>query len=163
MKRSRPLGEPGTQAYLVHEEEAPRGAVLWVVLALALAPTLVLGVVFLRFYVGGAAIMFGLTVLFAIMFYLVIPRRYQVYNTKLRIVLGWPLGWDIPLSTIREAQPADAFDAWAYAGVRLATSSRTPVEIVRRRGWNVIISPSDREVFLNRLNEAMNAARGSQT
>ncbi|MCX6000330.1 MAG: hypothetical protein NTU41_12300, partial [Chloroflexi bacterium] len=50
---------------------------------------------------AGVAVL-GDTLLVALIFYFVFPRRYQVFSTKLRIVLGWPLGWDIPLSTIKE-------------------------------------------------------------
>lgn len=162
MKRNQGQSGLTTPAYLLHEQDAPRSAALWAVMALVLGLTLVPGVVFLFFTVGGAVVMFGMTALDALMIYFVIPRRYQVYNTKLRIVLGWPLAWDIPLSTIMEARPADGFDSWAYAGVRFATYSKTPVEILRRRGLNVIITPCDREDFLSRLNEALSVARDPQ-
>ena len=84
-----------------------------------------------------------------------------MFNTKLRIVLGWPLGWDIPLSTIRETHAASGIARWIYRGVRLSTSSGTAVEIVRKKGVNVIISPSNREPFLERLNNVLKAVQNS--
>jgi hypothetical protein len=99
------------------------------------------------------AAVFGLAVHF------VIPRRYQLFATRLRIVLGWPLRWDIPLSTIAAARPARGVARWFYWGVRLATSSGTLVEVERKKGWNVILSPSSRDVFLAQLNEALDKSR----
>jgi len=83
----------------------------------------------------------------------------KAFNTKLRIVLGWPIRWDIKLSTIKEARPAPAISTWIYGGVRLATSSASAVEIVRRKGMGIIISPSDRQTFLEQLNAAVKLAQ----
>jgi hypothetical protein len=117
----------------------------------------------LVFYVVPASIaLFGDMLLVGVIFYFVRPRRYQVFNTKLRILLGWPLGWDIPLSTIREARAAHDSARWIYRGVRLAVSSGTVVEIIRKKGWNVIISPSNRETFLERLNDVLKATQDSR-
>lgn len=92
----------------------------------------------------------GTTAFDALLFHLVLPRRYQVFDTRLRIVLGWPVHWDIPFSTIKEARPARPVNTWMYYGIRLATSSKTTVEITR-----------DRQKFLERLGEALRAARES--
>jgi len=60
-----------------------------------------------------------------------------------------------------EARPAPGIARWIYRGVRLATSSGTAVEIVRKKGVNVIISPSNRETFLEWLNDVLKAAQNS--
>ncbi len=154
-----PAGNPWP--YLLHEEKA--GYDLWpmAVLVLALAATLVPAVVLLFYEVAGAIFLFGTTAFDALLFHLVLPRRYQVFHTRLRIVLGWPLHWDIPLSTIREARPARPVNTWIYDGIRFATSSKTTVEITREKGLDVIVSPRDRQRFLERLGEALRAARES--
>ena len=146
--------------YLLHEEKAGYDPVTKVVLGLVLAATLVPAIVLLFYELAGAIFLFGATALDALLFHLVLPRRYQVFDTGLRIVLGWPVHWDIPFSTIKDIRPARAADTWIYDGVRLATSSRTTVEIVREKGWNVIVSPGDRQRFLERLGEAIRAAAG---
>jgi hypothetical protein len=74
-----------------------------------------------------------------------------------RIVLGRPFAVNIPLATIQEARSAYGSKALSYWGVRFATSSKTVVEIVRHRGWNFVISPANRELFLERLAEALKA------
>jgi hypothetical protein len=140
-------------------EDMPKYDRITKILTAAILGTLLVAGIVLLFYAVPASIaLFGDTLLVALIFYFVRPRRYQVFNTKLRIILGWPFGWDIPLSTIREARAAPDSARWVYRGVRLAVSSGTVVEIVRKKGWNVIISPSNRETFLERLNDVPKAA-----
>jgi len=135
---------------------------LKLILGAVLAGTFVAGIVLLFTDVAGGLTMFGVTLLDALLFYFVAPRRYQIFNTKVRIVLGWPFGMDIPLSTIKEVHPASRWDTFGYWGIRLATSSNGAMEIVRTKGWNVVISPSNREAFLERLNQSLKAVQGSQ-
>lgn len=159
MKRVAPPPSPGGPGYLIYEDAPRYDRVQFVLLALIIAATLVPAVVLLFFSLEGAVAMFGVTLLDALIFHLVFPRRYQVFNTKLRIVLGWPITWDIKLSTIKEARPAPGTATWVYSGFRLATSSATAVEIVRRKGMGIIISPSDRQTFLEQLNAAVKLAQ----
>ena len=140
-------------------EDMPRyDRITKILIGAILGTLLVAGIVLLFYAVAAGIALFGDTLLVALIFYFVLPRRYQVFNTKLRIVLGWPLGWDIPLSTIAEARVAPSTARWVYKGVRLATSSGTVVEIVRKKGMNVIISPSNRETFLEQINEVLKSA-----
>jgi len=142
----------------MYEEAAAYDRMQFVLLGVIITATLVPAIILLFFDVEGAAAMFGVSLLDALIFHLVFPRRYQLFNTKLRIVLGWPIRWDIKLSTIKEARPAPAISTWIYGGVRLATSSASAVEIVRRKGMGIIISPSDRQTFLEQLNAAVKLA-----
>jgi hypothetical protein len=148
-------------AYLIYEDTPRYDWSLKLILGAVLAATAVAGVIIILYDVAGGLAMFGVTLLDALIFYLVVPRRYQIFNTKLRIVLGGPFNMDIPLSSIKEARPAPAAYALGYWGIRFATSTSGATEIIRRKGWNVIISPSDREVFLARLAEALEAAQAS--
>jgi Bacterial PH domain len=159
MKRTAPPPPARGPGYLMYEDAAAYDRVQIILFAVIIAATLVPAIILLFYDTGGAAAMFGATLLDALIFHLVFPRRYQVFNTKLRIVLGWPISWDIRLSTIKEARPAPGVATWIYSGVRLATSSATAVEIVRQKGMGVIISPSERQTFLEQLNEAVRLAQ----
>jgi hypothetical protein len=162
VSKSQPPTKPSNCSYLMYEDAPRYDWITKTLIAAILVALLVAGIVLLFYAVAAGMALLGDTLLVALIFYFVFPRRYQVFNTKLRIVLGWPLGWDIPLSTIEEAHAASGIARWVYWGVRLATSSETAVEIVRKKGMNVIISPSNRETFLERLNDALKAAQGSQ-
>ena len=124
---------------------------------------LVLGLVLLFQDTGVAFIMFGVTIFDAVLFRLVMPRKYQVYSDKVRIVLGGPFAWNIPFSTIKEVRPSSGASTFVYNGVRFATSSRDLVEIRRSRGCNVVISPSNKDVFLEQVRTAMQSASGPES
>jgi len=148
-------------AYLLHVDTPRVAMALKVLMASILAMTLVLGIWFIFVDVEGAIVLFALTVFDALLFKAVIPRRYEIWSESLRIVLGGPLAVNIALHNIAEARAVAGEKAYVYWGVRLATTNRGVVEIVRRKGLNVVISPSDRETFLQRLSQALEAARTS--
>jgi hypothetical protein len=145
-------------AFLLYDD-APRTDI-WLKLMLTgiQAIFLVVGIVLLFQDTASAFGMFGVTIFYAVLFRLVMPRKYQVYSDKVRIVLGGPFAWNIPFSTIKEVRSASVTSAFAYNGVRFATSSRGVVEIRRSRGCNVVISPSNKDVFLEQVSTAMKSA-----
>lgn len=97
----------------------------------------------------------------AALFYFIVPRKYQILSDRLRIRLGGPVKVDMPFSTIKEARSGRGAEAWVYWGLRLATSSRGVIEIIRfGGGLDAVISPRDRETFLEQLSLAMAAAGG---
>lgn len=94
--------------------------------------------------------------------WVILPQRYEIWPDRLRIVfLRWR--WDLSFDTIDSAQPGKGWEAYAYAGVRFATSPGQSI-VVRRRGSNlftrpqVVISPADRAVFMRELDKAMGAS-----
>jgi len=48
---------------------------------------------------------------------------------------------------------------FVYWSIRFATSTRHVVEIVRKKGLNLVISPSKEDIFLEKLNQAMKLKR----
>jgi hypothetical protein len=141
--------------FLVHEEKAEYSS--WLIYLLALPIGLVL-----------AAIVFGVNRdlqpalvflaeagIFSLIFYFLAPRKYQIYQDRLKIVLGSPFSIDLRLSTIREATRSSGSKAYAFSGVRFATSSRFVIEILRDKGLNYVISPQNGQLFLEQLNLAM--------
>ena len=141
---------------LIHEEKAEYDS--WIRLILIIPIGLFLAAIIFasKQDLEVSLVLFGEAALFTLIFYFVLPRRYQIYQDKLRIVLGAPLAINIPLSTIKEARHSSGFKAFFYFGVRFATSSRNVLEIVRRRGLNYVISPQNSEFFLDQLNQAVN-------
>ena len=128
---------------------------LKLILGGTLAFTLVLGITLLSVDLAGAWIVFGVTAFDALLFHAVLPRRYQIFQNRVRIVLGCPFAVNIPLSTIKEARSASGSKAFAYWGIRFATSSRSVVDIIRHKGWNIVISPANKDLFLEQLAQAL--------
>jgi len=147
------------ESSLLYEDAAEYGSWLKAILGGVLSSTLFLGVYLLYVDRTGALVAFGVTVFDALLFYAILPQHYQIWTDRVRIVLGRPFAVNFPLATIKEVRPAPGIKAFAYWGLRFATSSKRVVEIVRHRGWNFVISPSNRELFLERLAEALRAAR----
>jgi hypothetical protein len=145
-------------AFLLYEDTPKTDIWLRLILRGIPAILLVAGVVLLFQDTEGAFVMFGVAVFDAALFRLVMPRKYQVYSDKVRIVLGGPFAWDIAFSTIKEIRSTSGASAFAYNGVRFATSSRGVVEIRRIRGFNAVISPSNKDVFLEHVRGAMKSA-----
>jgi len=126
---------------------------LKLILGGVLALTFVLGVVFLYQDIEAAIAMFSITLFDALLFKAILPRRYQIFEDRLKIVMGGPFAISISFSNIEEAKPASSRKVFVYWGLRLATSSSNVVEIVRKKGMNLVISPSN-EMFLEELNQA---------
>ncbi len=142
-------------SYLIYEDSARYDLWLKLILGGILACTLILGIVLLFIDLPGAWAMFGATVFDALLFNAILPRRYQVFQDRLKIVLGSPFSLSISLSTIKEVRPASGLKTFAYWGIRFATSASSVVEIVRSKGLNVVISPTNRDAFLAQLNQAL--------
>ncbi|MFC1915082.1 hypothetical protein ACFLW4_00055 [Chloroflexota bacterium] len=129
---------------------------LWVKLIISgvLALTFVLGIIFISQDIEAALAMFGITLFDALLFKAILPRRFQIFEDRLKIVLGWSLGITIPFSNITDARSASGSKAVFYWGIRFATSTRYVIEIVRSKGLNMVISPSHDEMFLEQLIQA---------
>ena len=145
-------------AYLIYEDRAAYDPWLRWVIAVTLGVTLVPAMAIFPFEPIGTWVLLGTTVFDALLFHAILPRRYQILSDRLRIVLGRPFAISIALTTIREARPAGGMAAMVHWGVRLATSTKSVVEIVRYRGLDFVISPVHREDFLRHLREAIAGA-----
>ncbi len=145
---------------LIYEEPARYDLWFKFMLAAALLLTLVSGIfVTVQGKTVEALILFSVTVFDAALFYLIMPRRYQIYKDRLRIVFGRPLALNAKLSTIAEAKAVPRRRVFTYSGLRFATSTKTVIEITRPKGFSMVISPTNREVFLRQLWRALPAER----
>jgi hypothetical protein len=143
---------------LVYEDTPRYDYWLKFIMGGVLALTLTLGVIFLSEDIGAALVMFGVTLFDALLFKAILPRRYQIFQDRVRIVLGGPFTINIHLSNIREARQVSSSKAFAYWGFRFATSTHYVLEIVRKKGLSLVISPSSGDLFLEQLNQVLKAA-----
>ena len=128
---------------------------LKLILGGVLALTFVLGVILIFDDTGAALAMFGVTLFDALLFKAILPRRFQIFEDRLRILLGGPLAVNFAFSNIADAKSAPGGKAFAYGGIRFATSTHYLIEIVRKKGLNLVISPSKGDIFLEELNKAI--------
>lgn len=101
--------------------------------------------------------MFATAVLIAVIYWAIMPRKYRILDSKVRIVLGAPFSFNIPFDTIETAR----IPKGATLGVNFVSSfsAKNVVQIVRKRKLNVNITPSNRELFLENLEKALNSWR----
>jgi hypothetical protein len=59
----------------------------------------------------------------------------------------------IPFSNIVEVKPVSGLKVYAYWGYDFATSRKSVIEIARKRGMNIIISPLVGATFVEQLNQ----------
>ena len=126
---------------------------LWLkfILGGVLALTLILGIIFIFQDSEVALAMFGVTLFDALLFKAILPRLFQIYQDRVRIVLGGPLAINIPFSNIRTVRTVSARKVFVYWGNRFATSTHSIVEIVRKKGLGFVISPATEICFWSSL------------
>ena len=142
---------------LLYEDKPKYDVWIKVLLGGVVAYTFILGLV--QIYENGreALTVFGVVLFEIILFRMILPRRFQILSDKLRIVLGGPLAINIPISDIEEVRSRTGIKAFVYFGVRFATSSSHTVEIIRKKGLNMVISPTNDDEFIKQLNQARDA------
>ena len=133
---------------------------LKLILGSVLALTFILGLVFLSIDTKAALVMFGITNFGALLFKAILPRRFQIFEDRLKILFGESFAINIPLVYIAESKSVSSSNAFAYSGLRFATSTRRVIEIVRKKGMNLVISPRNNEMFLEQLNQAWQSQSG---
>lgn len=98
--------------------------------------------------------MFGTVIFMAVIYWAIFPRKYRILDSKVKIVLGGPLSFNIPFDTIETAR----IPKGTTLGINFMTtfSTKNRVEIVRKRKLNVNITPGDPGLFLENLDKALN-------
>jgi hypothetical protein len=139
---------------------------LWVKILLAFVPALLIALGLLIYYGvlptetdeearESLIILFASTAFVLALFWVILPRKYQILQEKLKIVLGRPFSLNIPFDTIKTVKDISIAKASTYFGLKFSTSLKNTVEIIRKRGMNVIVSPSNRDLFLENLDKAL--------
>lgn len=125
------------------------------IIVATLAVTFIPGVAIVSHQPLGGWVLLGTTVFDGLLFHWLIPRRFRLYSDRLRVVLGYPFTFNIGLDTINEVRAVSPGRALFNLGLRMATSTGNAVEIRRRGGVNVVVSPRNRELFLEQVNGAL--------
>jgi len=87
-----------------------------------------------------------------LIFWFVFPREYQVYEDHLRIVLGGPFSVKIGFQNIKAVRITSRTGLTINFVTRIA---RSYVEIVRKKGLTIAITPTDNDPFVENANRAL--------
>ena len=85
-------------------------------------------------------------------FWVVFPRRYQVYEDHVRIVLGGPFSVKVGFDKIK----AIVVTSRLTFSVNFVTKfTKSYVEIVKKRGLSIAITPRANDLFVENANRAL--------
>jgi hypothetical protein len=112
----------------------------------------------------GVSLLFFIAFLPCPLIWLVLPRRFEIWRDRLVIVFPLVARWNLHFDTIESVEVGQWWHAYAFMGVRLASSPSKSVDVIRReanvlRRPNIVISPEGRDKFIERCNEAIERHR----
>jgi hypothetical protein len=100
----------------------------------------------------GGLVMLSEAFFIGLVFWIVFPRKYQVYDDHLRIVLGGPFAVKIGFDRIT------AIEVTNRMGLTINFVTRftwTYVRIMKRNGLDIAITPKSNELFADNANRAL--------
>lgn len=87
-----------------------------------------------------------------LIFWLVFPREYQIFEDHIRIVLGGSLSVKIGFQNVKVIRTTGRTGLTVNFVTRI---TRRYVEIVIKRGLGIVITPTDNENFIENANRAL--------
>lgn len=92
----------------------------------------------------------------SLIFWLIFPRNYQIFNDHVKIVLGGPFSVRVKFEKIKSVGTSGGLSL----GVNFVTTiTRSYVAIVRTNGISVNITPGNSRLFIENLNRALDSWR----
>jgi len=148
---------------LVHEDRPEYDA--WMKIILSFAPAVIFLLLFLIHYNilppeneeearMAKMVLLASLIIILFLYWAIMPRKYEIHEERIRIVLG-AFSYSLDLKSIAEVKRAESWKVFAYKGLRFATSAKKAVEIKRRKWPSVVISPSNPELFIGRLQQEL--------
>jgi hypothetical protein len=137
---------------------AKLGNFLRIIIGAVVLLMLVMGIVELDQTPGEAYVLFGAGAALALLFWLILPHRFEIYADRLRVVLGGPFAFNVRLAEITAVEVLPPARAFVTSGLKFATDAGTALRISRRDKLDISLSPRDRDEFIRVLQEAIGKA-----
>jgi hypothetical protein len=101
-----------------------------------------------------ATFMILFAIIVAAVTFCIIPVKYCILDSKIRIAFRGPAYFDIPFETVVTVRRS----RWSTVGINLPAnmSQANSVEIIRKHRLAVTITPTDQKVFIGSFEEAFN-------
>ena len=145
---------PYSTSVLLHRDRPQYGLLMKLVLLIPVA-LLVVGVyLWLSGDTTDGLALLPQAFIMGLVYWLIFPREYQVYEDHLRIVLGGPFSVKVGFGNLKTIRIATGRIGLSVNFVTRIT--RSYVEIVKKRGWSITITPTDRDSFVENANRALN-------
>ena len=143
-----------SRSLLLYQEDPAYGLLLKLILPIV--PLLLLAsAIYLqsRGEKDGAFVLFGETALVCLIFWIVFPRKYRVYEDHLSVALGGPLSLNVPFERVVSVEITNRT---AFTVNYVTTIARTYVLIARKGALGIAITPKSYEAFVQNANLALN-------
>jgi len=87
-----------------------------------------------------------------LIFWFVFPREYQLYDDHLRIALGGPFSVKVRFRNVKTIRITNRTGLTVNFVTRI---TKRYTEIVKKRGWNIAITPTSSDAFVEKANRAL--------
>jgi hypothetical protein len=142
-----------SKSLLLYQDDAPYGMVMKLLFMVVPAGMLIAAAyLWTTGERDGSLALLAEAFLIGAIFWLVFPRKYQVYEDHLRIALGGPLGIRIGFDKLVAVEITNRQALTMNFVTRFA---RTYVRIVRKGGMSIAITPKSYEQFVENATRAM--------
>lgn len=102
--------------------------------------------------ISGSLALLPSAFIMGLIFWLVFPREYRVYEDHLSIVLGGHFSVKAGFQNIKEIRITSRTGLTINFVTRITGSY---VEISKKRGWSIAITPADSDAFVDNANRAL--------
>jgi len=140
-----------SRSLLLHQDKPGFGTIFKLLFILPAA--LLVGSLYLHTTedISGSIALLAEAILIGLVFWFILPREYRVYEDHIRIVLGGPFSVKIGFQNIKLIRITGRTGMTVNFTTRLTTKY---VEIVKRKGFNIALTPSDYDLFLTNATQA---------
>jgi hypothetical protein len=141
------------KSLLLYQDEPAYGLLLRLIIVVV--PVILLATSIYVWSVGDSAGGLALAVeafIIVLIFWIVFPRKYQVYEDHLRIVLGGPFSVKIGFDKIRTIEVTSGLSFSVNFATRVTNSH---VVIVKKKGLSIAITPRANDSFVENANRAL--------
>ena len=142
-----------SRSVLLYQDEPAYGLFLKLIVVLVPAALLVASIYLLSSgeSSGGLALLVEAFIV-GFIFWIVFPRRYQAYEDHIRIALGGPFSVKVGFDKIEAIRVTSKF----IFSVNFVTKlTKSYVEIAKKRGLSIAITPRDNDLFIENANLAL--------
>jgi len=102
--------------------------------------------------ISGSLALLPQAFIIGLIFWFVFPREYQVYEDHLRIALGGPFSVKVDFQNIKTVRITNRTGLTVNFVTRITKSY---VEIVKKKGWSIAITPTDNDSFVENANRIL--------
>ena len=141
-----------SRSLLLYQDKPKYGLLLRLILIMPLAFLVGSLYLYLSGDTSGSLALLPEAFIVGLIFWLVFPREYQVYEDHLRIVLGGPFSVKVGFQNIKAIRITSRTGLTVNFVTRIAKSY---VEIAKNRGWSIAITPSANDSFVEKANRAL--------